>query len=149
MIVGMKVTADTQTIAGMMIIAGMARVLAIALVFANAGRLGDFGESAIAVRRMSDRMPGRLGAFATPRRCFCNARSRLPAGKCLRMGDGFGPVGRVHFGMNHGYPGPSSRIAIYRNCGRKPTDDLGYGLRAAPLARAIATTARLAFLILS
>ena len=103
MTVGMEVTAGTQTIAGMMIIAGMTRVLAIALVFANAGRLDDFGKSAIAVRRMSYRIPGRLGAFATPRRCFCNARSRLPARKYLRMGDGFGPVGRVHFRMNHGY----------------------------------------------
>jgi hypothetical protein len=102
MTVGMEVTASIQTIAGIMIIAGMTRVLAIALVFANAGRLDDFGKSAIAVRRMSYRI-GRLGAFATPRRRFCNARSRLPARKCLRMGDGFRPVGRVHFGMNHGY----------------------------------------------
>jgi hypothetical protein len=93
MMVGMKVTADTQTMASMMIIASMARVLAIALVFANAARFGDFGKSAIAVRRMSDRMPGRLGAFATPRRC--NARCRRPARKYLQMRDGFGPVGRV------------------------------------------------------
>jgi hypothetical protein len=39
MMVGMKATEDSQTVAGIMITTGMTRVLAIALVFANAGRL--------------------------------------------------------------------------------------------------------------
>ena len=149
MTVGMEVTAGIQTIAGIMIIAGMTRVLAIALMFANAGRLDDSGKSVIAVRRRI----GKQGAFATPRRRFCNARSRLPARKCLRMGDGFGPVGRVHFGMNHGYSRsilPNHNISHLRwdaNC--DGGDDRRDGLRAAPLTRVIATKARLTFLILS
>jgi hypothetical protein len=102
MTVGMEVTAGTQIMAGMIVITGMRSVWAIALVFANACRIDDSGKSVIDVRRMSYRIR-RLGAFATPRRRFCNARSHLPARKHPRIGDGIGTVGRVRLRMNHGY----------------------------------------------
>ena len=120
MMVGMKATADAQTRAGMMIIAGMTKVLAIARVFADAGRLDDSGKSVIVVRRMSYRIPGRLGAFATPRRCFCNARTCLAARKHLWMVDGFGTVGRIRFRMNHGYSRSILPNHLYRICDRVP-----------------------------
>ena len=62
----------------------------------------DFGDYAITVRRMFCRTLGRLSAFATRRRRFCNGLSRHRAGRCLPMRGRFGSAARIHFRMNHG-----------------------------------------------
>jgi hypothetical protein len=65
---GMKVTAGTRMMAGM-------------LVFAHPGRLCYLGEPASNVRWMFCRIAGRPSAFATRRRRFRNPRGRHPASK--------------------------------------------------------------------